>query len=37
MTDPSDYDLVINLNVAEELGVSIPQRFIDMASTVIDS
>lgn len=36
MTDPSDYDLVINLAVADELGVDIPQRFVDMASTVIE-
>lgn len=37
MTDPSDYDLVINLDVANELGITIPQRFIDQASTVIDN
>lgn len=36
MTDPSDYDLVINLAVAEELGLTIPQRFVEMASTVIE-
>lgn len=37
MTDPSDYDLVINLDVAEELGITIPERFVEMASTVIDN
>lgn len=37
MTDPSDYDLVINLDVAEQLGVTIPERFVEMASTVIDN
>ena len=37
MKDPSDYDLVINLDVAGELGITIPQEFVDQASTVIEN
>lgn len=37
MTDPSDFNLVLNLDVAEELGLSIPQRYVDQAATIIES
>ena len=37
MTDPSDFALVLNLDVADELGLSIPPRFVEQASTVIEN
>ena len=35
MTDPSDVDLLLNLDVAEELGITIPQEIMDSATTVV--
>lgn len=37
MTDPSDFDLVLNLDVAEQLGLTIPSRFVEDASTIIEN
>ncbi|MFW6138762.1 MAG: ABC transporter substrate-binding protein [Spirochaetota bacterium] len=36
MTDPSDVELLINLDVAEDLGLDIPQSVMENASTVIE-
>jgi putative tryptophan/tyrosine transport system substrate-binding protein len=35
MTDPSDVDLLINLDVAKKLGITIPQSIIDKANTIV--
>jgi len=35
MTDPEDIDLLINLDVANKLGLSFPQDVMDSASTVV--
>ncbi len=35
MTDASDVDLLINLDVAEELGLTIPADILDKANTII--
>jgi putative ABC transport system substrate-binding protein len=35
MTDASDVDLLINLDVAAELGLVFPQDVIDKANTII--
>jgi len=35
MTDPSDTDLLINLDVAEKLGIKVPQSVVKQASKVI--
>lgn len=36
MTDPSDIELWVNLDVAEELGITIPEDVIEDASVVIE-
>ncbi len=36
MTDPSDLNLLINLDVADALGVSFPQAMLDDASIVVE-
>lgn len=36
MTEPSDTELLINLDVAETLGIELPQSLIDRANTVIE-
>jgi putative ABC transport system substrate-binding protein len=35
MTDPEDIDLLINLDVADSLGITFPEDIIDAASTVV--
>lgn len=35
MTDPSDVDLLINLDVAKKLGLTVPQTIIEKANTVV--
>ena len=35
LTDPSDVNLVLNLDVAQELGISIPQDLLDSAAVLI--
>ncbi len=35
LTDPSDLDLLVNLDVAEDLGISIPRNVMDDASIVV--
>ena len=35
MTDPSDTDLLINLDVADKLGIKVPQSIVKQASKVI--
>lgn len=35
MTDPSDVDLLINLDVAEKLGITFPQTIIDVANKIV--
>ncbi len=37
MTDPSDIDLLINLDVAQELGLEFPQDIIDNASKIVEN
>ncbi len=37
MTDPSDIDLLINLDVAKKLGLSFPQDVIDSASKIVEN
>ncbi len=37
MTDPSDVDLLINLDVAKKLGLSFPQDIIDVANKVVEN
>lgn len=37
MTEPSDFALVLNLDVADQLGLTIPDRFVDQASTIIEN
>jgi len=37
MTDPSDIDLLINLDVAKKLGLSFPQDIIDNASKIVEN
>ncbi|HUX21503.1 MAG TPA: ABC transporter substrate-binding protein [Spirochaetia bacterium] len=37
MTDPTDVDLLINLDVAKQLGISIPQKDIDMANSIVQN
>jgi putative ABC transport system substrate-binding protein len=36
MTDASDVDLLINLDVADDLGLSFPEDIIDKANTIIE-
>ena len=36
MTDPSDVTLVINLDVAEKIGIKIPQDVLDAAMVIQD-
>lgn len=35
MTDPADVDLLINLDVATALGITVPENILNMATTVI--
>lgn len=35
MTDPSDVDLLVNLDVAKKLGLTVPQAIVDKANTVV--
>jgi putative ABC transport system substrate-binding protein len=35
MTDPSDVNLLLNLDVADRLGISFPQETVDRATTVV--
>ncbi|NCN05489.1 MAG: ABC transporter substrate-binding protein [Spirochaetales bacterium] len=35
LTDPNDVNLVLNLDVAKELGISVPQDLLDSASVLI--
>ena len=37
MTDPTDVDLLVNLDVAAELGLVFPQDVIDKANTIIEN
>ncbi|HUT66499.1 MAG TPA: ABC transporter substrate-binding protein [Spirochaetota bacterium] len=37
MTDPSDIDLLINLDVAKKLGLTFPQDYIDSASKIVEN
>ncbi len=37
MTDPSDIDLLINLDVAKKLGLSFDQKTIDSASKIVEN
>ena len=37
MTDPSDVDLLINLDVAKQLGITVPQKDIDMANSIVEN
>jgi len=37
MTDPSDIDLLINLDVAQELGLEFPKDIIDSASKIVEN
>ena len=37
MTDPSDVDLLINLDVAKHLGITVPSDILSIANTVISS
>jgi len=37
MTDPSDIDLLINLDVSQELGLEFPQDIIDNASKIVEN
>ena len=37
LTDPSDLDLLINLDVAAELGIAVPDRLLADASIVIEN
>ncbi len=36
MTDPSDVDLLINLDVAKKLGLTFPQDIIDVANKIVE-
>lgn len=36
MTDPEDQELLINLDVAEQLGISIPDSAIEMANSIVE-
>ena len=37
MTEPSDIDLLINLDVADQLGLAIPQDIVDNASKIVEN
>ncbi len=37
MTDPSDLNLVLNLDVADELGIGIPPDVLDKAVTIVEN
>ncbi len=37
MTDPSDVDLLINLDVAKELGLTVPKSVIDSANEIVQN
>ena len=37
MTDPSDIDLLVNLDLAKKLGLTIPQDIIDNASKIVEN
>ena len=37
MTDPSDVDLLVNLDVAQKLGLTVPQKIIDTANKVVQN
>lgn len=37
MTDPGDVDLLINLDVAQKLGLTIPKKILDTANKVIEN
>ena len=37
MTDPSDVDLLINLDIAKQLGLSFPDDIVDIANKVVEN
>jgi putative ABC transport system substrate-binding protein len=37
MTEPGDVDLLINLDVAQKLGLTIPKEILDTANKVIEN
>ena len=37
MTDPSDTELLLNLDVAEDLGIDVPSSVLDQAGTIIEN
>jgi putative ABC transport system substrate-binding protein len=37
MTDPSDLDLLINLDVAKSINLTVPQEILDMATLVVEN
>ena len=37
MTDPSDLDLLINLDVAKKIGLTVPQKILDMATLIVEN
>lgn len=37
MTEPTDVDLLINLDVAKQLGITVPQKIVDAANTVVEN
>ena len=37
LTDPADFELWFNLDTAKELGIEIPQEYLDMAAVIIEN
>ena len=37
LTDPADFELWFNLDTAEQLGIEIPQEYLDMAAVIIQN
>ena len=37
LEDPADFELWFNLDTAAELGIEIPQNYLDMASVIIEN
>jgi len=37
MTDPEDQELLVNLDVAEELGITLPDAIVAMANTIVEN
>ena len=37
LTDPADFELWFNLDTAKELGIEIPQQYLDMAAVIVEN